>query len=156
MSKTDWKQKIINDLQNYRSYKADVKAMEIEIKVEATSDMGINYNVPSVMTSNIADFTGSKVMNILEKESQTTYKEKIKFVKKIDAYVEALPPAQKFIIQAKFYMREKDLDMDKMSGGGMRRDIDIYTSDKFGYEKAQYYRFYNKALKKLAEKLNYT
>ena len=154
-NKPEWKRKIINDLQKYRSYKADVKAMEAEIEIESISNMGMSYDSPSVTSSNIADFTGDKALNILEKENRDEYKEKLKFIKRIDAYVEALPPAQKFIIQAKFYMREKDLDLNNMSGGGMRRDIDIYTSDKFKYSKREYFRMIKKAYKNLAKKMGY-
>lgn len=155
MSKPRWKRQIINDLKKYKSYKADVKALEVEMELDYEGNMGMSYDQPSVTSSNIADFTGNKAINVLNSDKREEYKEKLKFIKKIDAYVESLPPAQQFIIKAKFYMREKDMNMDKMSGGGMRRDIDIYTHDDFKYSQRQYFRMRNRGYKILAKKMGY-
>ncbi len=142
--KDDVKEKLLK----YREYKQRLKIIEQNQQEIATSNMGMSYDGAVTSETNaFHSMTEDKVMQLTDEDTAKEYREKKNFCEMVKMALDGLTPPEKFIIEEKFYLGDKDYY--KCYPPGRRPDVEIYTQDRFPYQKWKYHKIKEGAYERL-------
>ena len=127
------KEFVRKQLAKYKEYVQRLKIIEQERDVDDIIEGGFGYSYDgvggSVESNGYHSDVEDKVLAIEEDDLGEEYREKAKFVRKVELALDGLGPAERFIIERKFCL--VNLQGEYVNKRGTVRDVDIYNLKEF-------------------------
>lgn len=145
---------VAEQLAKYKEYKQRLKIIlnEYDINDIIEGNFGMSYDGVKISPTNaFSSDVENKVVALLDENMSGEYKDKLRFVRKVELALDGLGPAEKFIIERKFCL--VDLQGEEVYRLGTVRDIDIYTLPEFTHKSNEYFKIKQTGIKRLSRML---